>query len=263
IVAMSLGGCAQTGKQLLEFATTKPGQADSTKTALPADASELDRAVAYWQAQYRKDPRNAKAALAYARNLKANGNPRGAYAVLEEASVLHGKNRELAGEYGRLALSFNQTQKAINLLKFANNAAQPDWRLLSALGAAYAKTGELRRATDSLERARALAPDQISITNNLAMTYVAAKDLKRAETLLRDIAFRPDATPRMRQNLALVLGLQGRTTEAKALAAQDGTASEAYARIDKLAKIGKANLRKSASPSRSARSRRTAGISNR
>ncbi|MEM1307460.1 MAG: tetratricopeptide repeat protein [Pseudomonadota bacterium] len=254
---LGLGGCAGTGSQLLKFATTKPGAESETATKLPENASELDRAIAYWQQAYTKDPRNKTAALSLARNLRAAGNKRAAYGILQEASVLHGKSREVSGEYGRLALEFGQTQSALRLLKHANDPAKPDWRVLSALGAAYAKVGELRRATDALEQARTLAPDQASIANNLAMIYVAQRDLKRAETLLRDIAFRPNATPRMRQNLALVLGLQGQMTEAKALAAEDTSTTEAYARIDKLAK-----MRSSSQPTRS-NSSRSAGLQRR
>ena len=43
----------------------------------------------------------------------------------------------------------------------------------------------------------------------------------RAEAMLRAAAARPDATIQVRQNLALLVGLQGRLTEAEKLARQD------------------------------------------
>ena len=46
-------------------------------------------------------------------------------------------------------------------------------------------------------------------------------NLTQAEALLRQAAALPDATISVRQNLALVLGLQGRIAEAERLARQD------------------------------------------
>ena len=47
------------------------------------------------------------------------------------------------------------------------------------------------------------------------------KDLVRAETTLRKAASRNGADPRVRQNLALVVGLQGRFAEAESIARAD------------------------------------------
>lgn len=224
------GGCASSGTSLVDMVSAKSDEADS----LPATASELDRATLYWQKKYEDNPQNLKAALSYLRNLRAAGNDRAAYAIAQQASIFHGSNRELAGEYGRLALKFGQVQLATKLLTAADNPAKPDWKIVSARGAAYAKLGKTAQAVPVLERAAKLAPDEPSVVNNLAMAYVASGELSKAEALLQPLALSAKGTPRMRQNLALILGLQERYTEAKAIAAQDGDTQAAYARIEQV-----------------------------
>jgi thioredoxin-like negative regulator of GroEL len=55
--------------------------------------------------------------------------------------------------------------------------------------------------------------------NNLAMAYAMTGDAKEAEQILRQAVSASGATPKIRENLALVLGLQGRYDESKAVAA--------------------------------------------
>ncbi len=54
--------------------------------------------------------------------------------------------------------------------------------------------------------------------NNLAMAHAMMGNPKKAEQILRQAAAAPSATPKVRENLALVLGLQGRYDESKSVA---------------------------------------------
>ena len=63
------------------------------------------------------------------------------------------------------------------------------------------------------------------------MSYVLAGDLKTAETYLRDAAQQPGADSRVRQNLALVVGLQGRFEEAREIAGRELSAEQAEANM--------------------------------
>jgi hypothetical protein len=56
---------------------------------------------------------------------------------------------------------------------------------------------------------------------NLGLSYALAKRLPEAEATLRQAAANPRADSRVRQNLALVLGLQGKFGEAESVARQD------------------------------------------
>ncbi len=71
------------------------------------------------------------------------------------------------------------------------------------------------------QRALSLAPDNAATLTNLGMYYATHGDPAQAEPLLRKAAAAPGAGPQERQNLALVLGLEGRYDEAERLARQD------------------------------------------
>jgi tetratricopeptide (TPR) repeat protein len=135
--------------------------------------------------------------------------------------VFHGQSAELAGEYGRLALDLDQISLAKQLLAAADSPTQPDWRIVSARGTVLAKEGKYDEAITYYERALTLAHDQPSILSNLALAYAMNGEPTRAEGMLRQASAADGNSPRIRQNLALVLGLQGKYDEAKLIASRD------------------------------------------
>jgi len=74
-----------------------------------------------------------------------------------------------------------------------------------------------------------IAPDEPSVLSNLGLSYMLSKDLPKAEETLRRAYGRADASPRVRQNLAVVVGLQGRLAEAEGIVKADQPAGEAAA----------------------------------
>jgi len=70
-------------------------------------------------------------------------------------------------------------------------------------------------------QALTLAPDNPAVLCNLAMFLAGNGDSGQAEALLRKAAGEPGATAQIRQDLALVLGLQGKLAEAEQLERQD------------------------------------------
>ena len=161
-----------------------------------------------------KIPANSEAAVAYAKNLKALGNKSEAFKALQQASQASPDSKEVAAEFGRLALEFDKVSLAAQMLEFADDPLRPDWRVISARGAALAKLGKYKEAVQHLERANMLAPDQIAVQNNLALAYAMNGDAPKAETMLRQTVARDGGNVKTKQNLALVLGLQGKYDEA-------------------------------------------------
>jgi Flp pilus assembly protein TadD len=236
---MMLGACAQSEKPSLSEllsqneATTRAAetqasepQATEREPAQP-DKSDLAKATEYWGKAYAKNPRSLEAALNYAKDLKAMGEKKRALAVLQQASLVHGNSRELAGEYGRLALEFDQISLADRLLAAADDPVNPDWRVISARGTVLAKQGKYQEAIPFFERALTFAHDHPSILSNLALAHAMNGEPKRAEVLLRQAAAADRNSLKIRQNLALVLGLQGKYDEAKLLASRDLPAESA------------------------------------
>ena len=50
-----------------------------------------------------------------------------------------------------------------------------------------------------------IVPDEPSVLSNLGLSYLLTKDLKNAEDTLRRAVAQPNAGPKVRQNLALVV----------------------------------------------------------
>ena len=214
-IALSLGACAGGSGPDLGLSTSS---SDGTNMA-DAGSNNIDKALNYWGRKYAKKPHDKAAALNYAKNLKAAGENKQAYRVLQQASAAHGNDREIASEYGRLALEAGQVQLASKLLALADDRTSPDWRIVSGRGAALAKLGKYSEAVTMFERAHLLAPANPTVLNNLAMAHAGNKNLKRAETLLRQANQNPMARAKVSKNLALVLNLQGRKAEADAVTA--------------------------------------------
>ena len=76
-----------------------------------------------------------------------------------------------------------------------------------------------------------IKPDDSSILSNLGLSYALTNDLKRAEDYLRQASRQSDAAPKARQNLALVVGLQGRLAEAETIVRADLPPAEAEANV--------------------------------
>ena len=76
-----------------------------------------------------------------------------------------------------------------------------------------------------------IVPEEPSVLSNLGMSYVLSRELPKAEETLRKAQATGRADARVRQNLALAVGLQGRFAEAETIARADLPADEAAANV--------------------------------
>ncbi len=214
--AALLGGCTQTGKPFARFS-------GEPKLA----ATDSIGAVAQWSAAHAKKPQDPKAALGYAQSLKAIGSRDRALEVLVAGYRANPDNGELAAELGRLALDKGRVDIATQALKTAEARDVRDWRTLSAQGTLRAKQGAHAEAQQYFLAALKEQPDAVSVINNLALSYALDGKADKSEALLRKATASGHDDKRVRQNLALVLGLQGKFEEARQVAAVDMTDQEA------------------------------------
>ncbi|MCV0370297.1 MULTISPECIES: tetratricopeptide repeat protein [Filomicrobium] len=198
---------------------------------------ELAEATGYWGERYAKAPTDLEVSLNYAKNLKAMGRKQQALAVLQQSGMFHADSRELAGEYGRLALDLGQMNVAEKLLAFADDPAKPDWRVISARGTVLAKQGKYAESIPYFDRALTLKQNHPSLLNNLALAHAMTGDANKAEGLLRQAADAGASEAKIRQNLALVLGLQGKYQESTQIASRDMPADTAAADTAYLRKL--------------------------
>jgi Flp pilus assembly protein TadD len=143
----------------------------------------------------------------------------------------HPENKALLGAYGRALADVGKYDQALDVLSHAHSPDQPDWRILSAQGAVLDQMGRHDDAQRYYSSALKMVPDEPSVLSNLGLSYALSKNLPRAEATLRRAVAHPGADPRVRQNLALVVGLQGRFAEAESIARADLPSEEAAANV--------------------------------
>jgi Flp pilus assembly protein TadD len=209
-----------------------------TTDSVQTTGSTVPRTEAEWRVQldmlaarYRADPNDIAVALHYAQALRATGQRSQAVAVLEQASIRQPMNKELLGAYGRALADVGSFQQALDVLGRAHTPDQPDWRILSAQGAVLDQMGRHADAQRHYAAALKIVPNDPTVLSNLGLSYALSKDLPSAETALRRAVDQPGVDRRVRQNLALVVGLQGRFAEAEKIARSDLPSDEAAANV--------------------------------
>jgi Flp pilus assembly protein TadD len=220
-LAAGLGGC-QTMSDVTGALTAKP---DASANSDPPRASEVsgDR--------YRENPKDADAALAYGQALRANGQRAQAAAVLEQATIAHPGNKALLAAWGRALADNGNFQQAFDVLSRAHSPDNPDWRILSVQGTVLDQLGRHEEARGYYASALKIVPGEPSVLSNLGLSHMLSRDLPKAEEALRQAYANPRADARVRQNLGLVVGLQGRFAEAESIVKADLPAGEAAANV--------------------------------
>lgn len=226
VLALPMAGCKTTGGDDVT------GSIGSQRE--PRTDAEWRRAADYWEPRYEANTADAEVAMRYAQALRATGRKTQAAAVLEQASIKNPHNRALLGEFGRALADVGKLQQALEVLGRAHTPDQPDWRILNAQGAVLDQLGRAPEARRHYAAALKIKPNDPSVLSNLGLSYALTKDLRRAESTLRQAAMQPGAEPRVRQNLALVVALQGRFDEAEQIVRADLPPAEAAAAVDEL-----------------------------
>jgi Flp pilus assembly protein TadD len=212
-----------------QAAPAAPGAAAAPaapRKATPQERAEAERLeplarAAFWARETDVDPKDAEAGLKLSQALRALGRNDEAVAAADRILVVYPDNEDALLELARADIARNQGFFALDSLKRASAVAPKDWRAPSLMGVALAQISRTDEAREAWQAALRLSPNNPAVLTNLAMSYVEKGDAASAEPLLRTAAAQPGATLQTRENLALVLGLQGKTAEAERLIRQD------------------------------------------
>ena len=223
ILAVGLGGC-QTMSDIT-------GSITSPANASPSPDADPHRAVEIYGERYRANPKDTEAAFAYGQALRGTGQRAQAVAMLERATLANPGNKQLLAAYGRALVDNGNFQQGFDVLARAHSPENPQWRILSVQGTALDQLGRHEEARRYYTSALGIVPDEPSVLSNLGLSYVLSKDLPKAEETLRRAYASTKADARVRQNLGLVVGLQGRYAEAESIVKADLPADEAAANV--------------------------------
>jgi Flp pilus assembly protein TadD len=232
---LALSGCNQTTR-MHTGSIDRPQVASSTSSPAPRDlstlsAGDLAGVVKVYGANYERQPKDKATGLAYASALQATGRNDQSLAVMQQVAIANPTDRDVLAAYGKALAAAGELPKALETVRRAQTPDRPDWRLLSAEGAILDQLGERDKARVLYEKALVIEPNEPSVLSNLGMSSILANDLPSAERYLSRAVAQPGADARVRQNLALAVGLQGRFDEAEKIAAAVLSPAEAEANI--------------------------------
>lgn len=227
MLATGLAGCQTAG---MSDITGSLGARAETKSGKQS-GTDPHRTVEVYGERFRANPKDPDTALKYGLALRAIGQRAQAVAVLERAAILNPGNKAVLAGWGRALADNGQSQQAFDVLSRAHTPVNPDWRILSVQGTTLDKLGRHEDARRYYASALRIRPDEPSVLSNLGMSYVLTKELPKAEETLRRAYAGAPADSRIRQNLALVVGLQGRFDEAENIVKADLPVDEAAANV--------------------------------
>jgi Flp pilus assembly protein TadD len=218
LLVAGAGGCSSIAGRDITGSVTTPSTTTSTALA-SANRPEADwrRDIDVYGDRYRKDPKDAEAALRYGQALRGTGQRAQSVAVLEQAAIANSGNQTLLAAYGRALVDNGNYQQGFDTLSRAHTPDNPDWHILSIQGTALDRLGKNEEARQYYNNALKIKPEEPSVLSNLGMSYLLSKQLANAEDALRRAHAADSSDARIRQNLALAIGLQGRVREAETI----------------------------------------------
>ena len=219
LVAGPLGGCQSFGDVT--------GSLSGASQPMPTDEPGLRAYADRWGKAYDGQPGEKVASMNYARALRALTRYDEAEAVMRVAAVKAPKDYEVLGGYGKALADAGKLPEAREVLSRSYPAERPDANILSVRGAVEDKIGDHANAQRFYLDALKIRPGEPTILSNLGLSYALSKQLELAEKALREASASPKADQRIRQNLALVLALQGKFGEAEQISRQDMPADQA------------------------------------
>ncbi len=218
--ALASGGCTAPGAGGL----TELGDVSTGSLPTPPPSGDQARLHAYAQdmaARYAAHPDDRAIAIRYAGTLRALTQFAQAVAVLQRLAIKHSHDEVVLGAYGKALADAGRLAEAAEVLARAHTPEQPNWSILSAQGSVADQMGEHARAQGYYNAALKIIPGQPGVLSNLGLSYALEHRLPLAEDTLRQAAARPGADMRVRQNLALVLSLEGKYADAEAVSRRD------------------------------------------
>lgn len=220
VATIALAGCA----------TNRTGALNADYANL--SGPQIQASVADLSQRYAQDPRNKVLGIHYAAALRAAGQTEPAVTVLENLISVHQGDAELGLAYAKALSAAGRFEQALRVVDNAMNPVTPDWDALSVRGAILDQMGRPVEARQAYTQALLLAPQEARLYANLGLSYAMTGELVQAEANLRQAASMPGANSKVRQNLALVLGLQGQFEAARAIYAAELPPEQVQANMD-------------------------------
>ncbi len=214
IVLIALSACAQRSETT---GSVNPAAGNSAIAGIPD--GDLSEATNYWQEKFASDPSDRIAGINLARHLRASGRAAEAVGPMRQLSIAYPEDAGVMRELGKTLAASGSLDDALRVLDQVIATNNADWQLHSVRGTVLDQMDRGEEAQAAYQTALQIAPGEPEVLSNLGLSYALSGNLSRAEQTLRQAIDHPRATAKVRENLVLVLGLQGRFEEAEKIAA--------------------------------------------
>ncbi len=178
------------------------------------ETQDLLAQAAFWSREHSLNPGDLEAAIKLASAVRRMGNPGQAIEITQQTRALYPRDPYLAAEYAAALIASERGVDAIDTLDTALRTTPGYARLWSLKGAALDQMEQYELARKHYAKALQITPYDPSILANIGLSYALSGDAATGESWLKRAVAIPGAGPSVRQNLAIVLQLQGKDKEA-------------------------------------------------
>jgi Flp pilus assembly protein TadD len=198
----------------------------------PTDDAKLRVYAEELGKRYDRNPGEKIASIEYARALRALTRYTEAVAVIQTAAIKAPKDFDVLGEYGKALADAGQLPQAKDVLSHAYTPDNPRWDVMSVQGTVADRLGDHAAAMQFYSEALKIAPGEPGVLTNMGLSLALAKQLPEAEDALKQAVASPKADARMRGDLALVLALEGKFSDAETVGRADLSPDAARADVE-------------------------------
>jgi len=198
-------------KQSLSSSNFQPASREMRENI---ETQELFAQAAFWSREYELNPGDLESSIKLAAAVRKLGNPQRAIEIAQTTRALYPRDPYLTAEYAAALIASEQAHEAMKPLDQALRSAPGYARLWSLKGAALDQQENYDLARKHYAQAMKITPNDPNIMANVGLSFALSGDPQTAEGWLRRAASVPGASKSVRQNLALVLQLQGKEAEA-------------------------------------------------
>ena len=189
------------------------------------ETQELFAQAAFWSREYELNPGDLESAIKLSAAVRKLGNPQRAIEIAQTTRALYPRDPYLAAEFAAGLVAAERAQDAMQPLDEALRTAPGYARLWSLKGAALDQQENYDLARKHYAKALQITPNDPNIMANVGLSFALSGDPVTAEGWLRRAVAVPGASQSVRQNLALILQLQGKNEEAEKYTGRSRTAN--------------------------------------
>ena len=199
--------------------------------AIPTEEGALRRFADEWARRYDANPKDKVVAMTYARALLGLDQSTQACAVLQNTAIQNPQDMQVLAAYGKALADAGRLTEAADILSRAHTPERPNWSVVSTQGTIADELGDHEAARAYYREALKIRPNDPTVLSNMGLSFALSRQLPRAEETLVLAATQPGADMRVRQNLSLVLALEGKFPQAEEWSRRDLAPIDAAANI--------------------------------